>query len=96
MSNFTSDDLAYAGYSQKINLSVLDILNEVDDKFHIDKADPFEVIKFCNQFLKKYRVSKTKRNFQKVEELLQHPFLENESNKEVLLDWIASNWVKII
>jgi hypothetical protein len=40
-------------------------------------------------------VPQTKISFQKVESLLQHSILENEVYREQLLDWIATNWVKI-
>ena len=95
MANFTREDLAFAGYSQKINLTNNPDCTEILDRMHIDKTAEFEVIHFCNQFLEKYKVPQTKASFQKVECFLQHPALENEVYKVQLQDWIASNWIKI-
>lgn len=38
---------------------------------------------------------KQKLAFKKVEGLLQHSNIENEIYREQLLEWIATNWVKI-
>lgn len=94
MANFTREDLAFTGYSQTI-----DSVNNPDnirilDHLYVNKTEEFEVIYFCNEFLKKYKVPKTKASFQKVEGFLQHSSLENEIHKAKLLDWIASNWIK--
>ncbi|HTG66716.1 MAG TPA: hypothetical protein VL859_10110 [Flavobacterium sp.] len=96
MSNFSSKDLAYAGYYTASNSNDYNLINSLENKNHINKTDEIEVIQFCNQFLKQYRVPKTKASFQKVEYFLQHNLIEEETNKEILLDWIASNWIKII
>lgn len=93
MPDFSSKDLAYAGYNTASNYN---LVLPLENKIHINKTDEMEVIQFCNQFLKQYRVPKTKSSFQKVEYFLQHSLIEEETNKEILLDWIASNWVKII
>ncbi|MFV5686450.1 hypothetical protein ACM55I_13510 [Flavobacterium sp. GB2R13] len=88
MANFTSDDLAFTGYSQTVNSDNTEIV-------YVDKTEEFEVVSFCNQFLEKYKVPQTKASFQKVESFLQHSILEHQVYKEELLDWIASNWIKI-
>ncbi|MFV5699806.1 hypothetical protein ACM55H_15690 [Flavobacterium sp. ZT3R17] len=88
MAHFTSDDLAFTGYSQTVNSNDTEIV-------YVDKTEEFEVVNFCNQFLEKYKVPQTKASFQKVESFLQHSILEHQVYKEELLDWIASNWVKI-
>jgi hypothetical protein len=95
MANFTSEDLAFTGYSKTIDISNNLTYNEIIDRLYIDKTEEFEVVHFCNQFLEKYNVPQTRISFQKVEGLLQHSLLENEVYREQLLDWIASNWVKI-
>ena len=95
MAHFTSNDLAFTGYSQTVEENH-DIKNiEIIDPVYINKTEELEVVHFCNQFLKKYKVPKTKANFQKVETLLQHSALENEIYREQILDWIATNWIKL-
>lgn len=95
MADFTREDLAFTGYSQTIDSKDYPITIEVLDRIYIDKTEELEVIHFCNQFLKKYKVPQTKASFQKVESFLQHPSLENEIYRSQLLDWIASNWIKL-
>ena len=95
MADFTKEDLAFTGYSQTINADDYPKTIEVLDRIYVDKTEEFEVIHFCNQFLKKYKVPQTKASFQKAESFLQHPSLENEIYRSQLLDWIASNWIKI-
>ncbi|MFV5695192.1 hypothetical protein ACM55G_07110 [Flavobacterium sp. LB3P122] len=91
MANFTSTDLAFTGYSQTIDLNNPENFNVV----YVDKTAEFEVVHFCNQFLEKYKVPQTKASFQKVESFLQHAILEHQVYREELLDWIASNWIKL-
>ena len=95
MANFTREDLAFTGYSQTINTAEYLNTNDSPERTYLDKTEEFEVIHFCNQFLKKYKVPQTKSSFQKVESFLQHPALENEVYKAQLQDWIANNWIKI-
>ena len=95
MANFTRQDLAFTGYSQTTNTSEYFNTNDSHERTYLDKTEEFEVIHFCNQFLKKYKVPQTRASFQKVESFLQHPALENEVYQVQLHDWIASNWVKI-
>jgi trehalose/maltose hydrolase-like predicted phosphorylase len=95
MADFTREDLAFNGYSQTIDTEYHPKTIEVLDRIYVDKTEEFEVIHFCNQFLKKYKVPQTKASFQKAETFLQHPYLENEIYRAQLLEWIASNWIKI-
>lgn len=95
MANFTTDDLAFTGYSKTVDINNDLQYNEIIERIYVDKIEEFEVVHFCNQFLQKYNVPQTRISFQKVENLLQHAILENEFYREELFDWIASNWVKI-
>ncbi|MDI5951111.1 hypothetical protein [Flavobacterium yafengii] len=95
MADFTKEDLAFTGYSQTINAEDYPKTIEVLDRIYVNKTEELEVIHFCNQFLKKYKVPQTKASFQKAESFLQHPSLENEIYRNQLSDWIASNWIKM-
>jgi flagellin-specific chaperone FliS len=95
MKNFTTDNLAFAGYSQNVNVTNNIINGELTELLSLDKNEELEVVDFCNQFLEKFNVPKTITSFQKVERLLQHSSLEEEGYRENLLDWIATNWVRI-
>jgi hypothetical protein len=95
MANFTSNDLAFTGYSQTVMGIKLPTPIEIIDANYVNKTEEREVVHFCNQFLEKYKVPQTKASFQKAEFLLQHTLLEQQGNKDELLDWIASNWIKL-
>lgn len=95
MSKFNNEDLAFTGYSQTIAITGEHVQLSIKQSKIINKIEELEVIEFCNQFLKDYKVPQTKSSFQKVEAFLQHAAIEDEANKEKLADWIASNWIKI-
>jgi hypothetical protein len=95
MYKFNTEDLAYAGYLKEASNSNMTDINTVHQLITIDKIVEVEVLLFCNQFLDAYKLPKTKGNFQKVENFLQHNALEHETNKEKIADWIATNWIKI-
>ncbi|MFV8344091.1 hypothetical protein [Flavobacterium sp. XS2P39] len=95
MANFTTEDLAFTGYSQTVAGTNLRENIEILNAVYVDKTEELEVVHFCNQFLAKYKVPQTKASFQKVESFLQHSILEHQVYREELLDWIASNWIKI-
>lgn len=95
MAYFTNEDLAFTGYSQTVDTTDNSKHSNLFDAKYIDKTEECEVVYFCNQFLEKYKVPKTKASFQKVENFLQHSLLEHQIYREELLDWIASNWIKI-
>ena len=95
MANFTREDLAFTGYSQATDDQDYPKIIDVIDRIYVDKTEESEVIDFCNQFLKKYKVPQTKASFQKAESFLQHPSLENQIYRTQLLDWIATNWIKV-
>jgi len=93
MANFTSEDLAFTGYSQTVDATNNPIA--IFNTIYVDKTEECEVVHFCNQFLEKYKVTQTKASFQKAESFLQHAILEHQVYREELMDWIASNWIKL-
>jgi hypothetical protein len=95
MANFTTEDLAFTGYSQTVDEINNTNQIEIYDAIYVDKSEECEVVHFCNQFLEKYKVPQTKASFQRVESFLQHSILEHQIYREELLDWIASNWIKL-
>lgn len=95
MANFTTEDLAFTGYSQTVDATNNPKYIEIFNPIYVDKTEECEVVHFCNQFLEKYKVPQTKVSFQKVESFLQHSLLEHQVYREELLDWIASNWIKL-
>lgn len=53
MANFTREDLAFNGYSQKIDLINNPDCTKTINLKYIDKTEKFEIIHICNQFLEK-------------------------------------------
>ncbi len=96
MALFTTQDLSYSGYSQSIIDSTHPDAIAILQGDYVDKSEEAEVVNFCNQFLEKYKVPKTKASFQKVEHFLHHEALENEIHRSQLQDWIATNWIKLV
>lgn len=92
MANFTGDDLKYNDYSPTVDGGDNPKYIGVRDRIKVDKSEEYEVVFFCNKFLEKCNVPKTKDSFQKVETLLRHPDLENEDNRQNLINWIVQNW----
>lgn len=95
MSNFTREDLAFTGYSQTTNAADYLKTNDIPERTYMDKTEEFKIIHFSKQFLKTCNVPQTKASFQKAENFLQHPVLENEIYQAQLSEWTASNWIKI-
>jgi hypothetical protein len=92
MANFTADDLINNDYSPTVDGGDNPKYIGVLDRIKVDKSEEYEVVYFCNSFLEKYNVPKTKESFQKVERLLRHADLKNLDNRQNLITWIANNW----
>lgn len=94
MANFTGNDLVFTGYSLTVDGGDNPKYKGVLDRIKVDKTEEYEVLYFCNRFLKMYDVPKTIESFQKVERLLHHDELKEEDNRQNLIEWIATNWYK--
>lgn len=93
MANFTGKDLAYNDYSPTVDGGDNPKYIGVLDRIKVDKTEEYEVVYFCNSFMKKHNM-KTKESFQKVEKLLRDKDIASEDNREKLINWIEKNWEK--
>ena len=66
----------------------------IRDRERVNKKELYEVVWFCNAFVKNYKVPKTKESYQKVEELLRLPQISSVVMRDELNDFIAKNWNK--
>lgn len=65
------------------------------DRERVNKKERYEVIYFCNAFVKGYNVEKTKQSFQKVEKIIRLPEASNIVMRDELNKFVAANWNKI-
>ncbi len=91
MANFTSKDLAFTGYSKKVDGGDNPKYKGILDREKVDKTEEYEVVYFCNKFLDKHSF-KNKETFQKIERLLHHKNIKTEDNRKKLIKWIENNW----
>lgn len=64
----------------------------IRDREKVSKKELYEVIWFCDAFVKDYNVPKTKESFQKVEKLLTLPQISHIVMRNELNDFVAKNW----
>lgn len=66
----------------------------IKDQQKVNKQERYEVVYFCNSFVKDYNVPKTKASFQKVEKLIRLPQASNIVMRDELNKFVAQNWNK--
>jgi len=64
----------------------------IRDRERVNKKELYEVVWFCNAFVKGYAVEKTKASFQKVEKLIRLPQASNIVMRKELNEFVAKNW----
>lgn len=64
----------------------------IRDRERVSKKERYEVVWFCDAFMKNHNVPKTKASFQKVEKLLRLPQISNVVMRNELNDFVAKNW----
>lgn len=64
----------------------------IRDREKVNKKELYEVVWFCDAFVKGYTVPKTKESFQKVEKLLRLPEISNVVMRDELIDFVVKNW----
>ncbi len=66
----------------------------IRDREKVSKKERYEVIYFCNAFVKGYQVPKTKASFQKVEKIVRLPEASGIVMRDELNKFVAQNWNK--
>lgn len=64
----------------------------IRDRERVNKKELYEVVWFCNAFVKNYKVPKTKESYQKVEKLFRLPQISSVVMRDELNDFVAKNW----
>lgn len=66
----------------------------IRDRERVSKKELYEVIYFCDAFVKNYNVPKNKESFQKVEKLIRLPKASDIVMRDKLNAFVAENWNK--
>lgn len=64
----------------------------IRDRERVSKKELYEVLWFCDAFVRGYKVPKTKESFQKVEKLLRLPEASDIVMRDKLNDFVAKKW----
>jgi len=64
----------------------------IRDKERVNKKERYEVVYFCDAFVKNYQVPKTKASFQKVERIIRLSQASSIVMRDQLNNFVAQNW----
>jgi hypothetical protein len=92
MVNYDENDLINDDYVTTTTKGDNPDYTAIRDREKVSKKELYEVIWFCDAFVKTYNVSKTKESFQKVEKLLRLPQISHIVMRNELNDFVAKNW----
>ncbi|MET3535870.1 hypothetical protein [Chryseobacterium limigenitum] len=95
MNEFDENDLVNKDYENTTTQGDNPDYTAIRDRERVNKKERYEVVYFCNAFVKGYQVPKTKESFQKVEKILRLPQASNIVMREELKNFVAQNWNKI-
>lgn len=92
MVNYNENDLINKDYVNTTTKGDNPNYIGIRDKERVSKTELYEVVWFCDAFVKNYSVPKTKQSFQKVERLLRLPQASNIVMRTQLNAFVANNW----
>ncbi len=92
---YNEDDLVNSDYENSTTSGDDPNYTAILDRERVNKKELYEVVYFCNAFLKGYKVPKTKESFQKVEKIIRLPNASNIVMRDELNKFVAQNWNKI-
>lgn len=89
---FTKSDLYYKDYSWAADGGDNPHYKKYLDRIKVDKTEGYEVVYFCNDFLKDHNKLATKTNFQRVERLIRSNELKNIVYRSTLNFEVNRRW----
>ncbi|MCG2611819.1 hypothetical protein LZZ90_09915 [Flavobacterium sp. SM15] len=92
MVNFGENDLINNDYVDTTTGGDNPNYTAIRDQERVNKKELYEVVWFCDAFVKNYTVPKTKESFQKVEKLIRLPQVSGVVMRKELNDFVAKNW----
>ncbi|AIM35282.1 hypothetical protein KO02_00320 [Sphingobacterium sp. ML3W] len=94
MEEFDENDLVNKDYENTTTQGDNPKYTAIRDRERVNKKERYEVVYFCNAFVKGYQVPKTKASFQKVEKLIRLSQASNIVMRDELNKFVAQNWNK--
>lgn len=94
MTNYDENDLINDDYIKTTTTGDNPNYTGIKDQKKVSKKELYEVIWFCDAFVKNYNVPKTKESFQKVEKLLRLQEAKTIIMRDELNEFVAKNWNK--
>ena len=92
MVNYDENDLIHNDYVSTTTKGDNPNYTAIRDRERVSKKERYEVVWFCDAFVKNYNVEKTKANFQKVEKLIRLPQASDIVMRKELNEFVAKNW----
>jgi hypothetical protein len=94
MTDYTEDDLVNDDYENTVTNGDDPDYVAIRDRERVNKKELYEVVYFCDAFVKNYTVPKTKASFQKVEKIIRLPTASAIVMRDKLNSFVAENWSK--
>lgn len=94
MVNFDENDLINKDYVNTTTKGDNPDYTAIRDRERVSKKERYEVVWFCDAFVKGYKIAKTKESFQKVEKLIRLPQASDIVMRKELNEFVAKNWNK--
>jgi hypothetical protein len=92
MINYDENDLIHDDYVNTTTKGDNPNYTAIRDRERVSKKELYEVVWFCDAFVKNHPVAKTKESFRKVEKLLRLPQISHIVMRDELNDFVAKNW----
>jgi len=92
MVNYDENDLINNDYVDTTTKGDDPDYKAIRDRERVSKKELYEVVWFCDAFVKNYSVPKTKESFQKVEKILRLSEASNIVMRTELNAFVAKNW----
>ncbi|OHT43658.1 hypothetical protein [Flavobacterium tructae] len=92
MVGFDENDLVNRDYVNTTTNGDNPNYTAIRDRERVNKKERYEVVYFCDAFVKNYQVPKTKASFQKVERIIRLSQASNIVMRDQLNNFVAQNW----
>lgn len=92
MVEFDENDLVNRDYVNTTTNGDNPNYTAIRDRERVNKKERYEVVYFCDAFVKNYQVPKTKASFQKVERIIRLSQASNIVMRDQLNNFVAQNW----
>lgn len=93
MVQFDENDLLFNDYENTITNKYFPDYIAIDDLETVNLKERFEVIFFCDLYLKKYKIDKDVDNFRKVEKIIRKYILCGPVDRKLLMKVVKDEWV---